>query len=216
MLLAVADGMGGHQSGQVASQMCIDTVTSEFLAGLDQAGNGTNWQQTLIRAMEAANQQISQTARENPEHAGMGTTLTAALLTASEVVVAQVGDSRAYLFHDGALTQLTRDQTIGNSLLTMHEDVRADGRIAEMLVQAVGAVDKLEVELTQSAVEPGDCLMICCDGLYKTVEASSIAAALRSDAPLIARAKELIGLANAAGGPDNITVVLAELLKNSN
>jgi protein phosphatase len=130
-------------------------------------------------------------------------------------VVAQIGDSRAYLFHQGELTQLTRDQTIGNSLLAMHQDIKTDSRFAEMLVQAVGVADELEVEVTEAAVEPGDCLLICCDGLYKAVDEAVIVEVLQSGGSLITRARELIARANAAGGPDNITVVLAEPRRSS-
>ncbi len=217
LLVAVADGMGGHQSGQVASQICIETVTAEFLHSLTEpaADAEMNWTHVLTGAVERANQQVLLVARDNPEHHGMGTTLTAALITADQVHVAQVGDSRAYLLRHGDLRQLTRDQTIGNSLLQMHQDLKADSRIAEMLVQAVGAVEKLDVELTSAGLEPGDCVLICCDGLYKVVDPTVIAEVLGSVEPLASRGRELIARANSAGGPDNITVVLAELRKKA-
>jgi len=213
LLLAVADGMGGHQSGQVASQVCIETVTAEFLRALKAAERepSIDWPQVLTGAVAAANVRILDMARENPEHHGMGTTLTAALLTGKQVAVAQVGDSRAYLFRHGMMIQLTRDQTVGNSLLALHQAMKTDRRFAEMLVQAVGVVDKLDVELTSRELELGDCLLICCDGLYKMVDAVSIAEVLQSNDSLAARAKELIVRANAAGGLDNVTVVLGEL-----
>ena len=217
LLLAVADGMGGHQSGQVASQICIETLTAEFLRclSLSETDQEVEWEQELTNAVETANQQVSTLARDNPEHQGMGTTLTAALITVTKVVVAHVGDSRAYLLRDGELRQLTRDQTVGNSLQQMHQDFKADSRFADMLVQAVGTAERLDVELTTTPLEGGDCLLICCDGLYKVVEASAIAEVVGSAGPLGDRVRELIVRANSAGGPDNITVVLAELRKKA-
>ena len=213
LLLAVADGMGGHQAGQVASQLCIEVLTTEFFRGLDrfETERDIDWMRILVDAAEAANQQVSQAARDNPENHGMGTTLTAALLTERDARIVQVGDSRAYLYHDGVLAQLTRDQTIGNSLLAAHQEMKTDARFSEMLVQAVGSVDKLEAEVITASLEPGDRLLICCDGLYKTVDQTSIARVLDSPGPLITKGRDLIARANAAGGPDNITVVLAEL-----
>jgi PPM family protein phosphatase len=123
----------------------------------------------------------------------------------------QVGDSRAYLYRQGVLTQLTRDQTIANSLQALHKEMKTDTKFAEMLVQAVGAVEKVDVEVSKASLEPGDCVLICCDGLYKSVDDGSIAEVLGSGGTLIGRGKELIARANSAGGPDNITVVLAEL-----
>ncbi len=215
LLLAVADGMGGHQSGQVASQICIETLTAEFLRNLSlsETDHPIDWEQELTKAVETANQQVSTVARDNPEHHGMGTTLTAALVTTAKVVVAHVGDSRAYLLRNGELQQLTRDQTIGNSLQQMHQDFKADSRFADMLVQAVGTAERLDVELTTTPLEGGDCLLICCDGLYKVVERAAIAEVVGSAEPLGDRVRELIARANSAGGPDNITVVLAELRK---
>lgn len=212
LLLAVADGMGGHQSGQVASQLCIEVLTSEFLRGLllSETEARLDWTKILIEAAQAANQQVSQAARENPEHYGMGTTLTAGLLTERDATILQVGDSRAYLYREGVLTQLTRDQTVANSLLAMHQEMKTDTRFNEMLVQAVGSVEQLKAEVSGATLQPGDRLLICCDGLYKAVDDASIAEVLNSGGPLIARGKELIARANAAGGPDNITVVLAE------
>jgi serine/threonine protein phosphatase PrpC len=213
LLVGVADGMGGHQSGQVASQLCIEALTAEFFRGLHLAevDPHIDWQKMLVEAVEVANQYVSQAARENPAHHGMGTTLTAGLLTERDATIVQVGDSRAYLYRQGVLTQLTRDQTIANSLQALHKEMKTDTRFGEMLVQAVGAVEKVDVQVSKAGLEPGDCVLICCDGLYKSVRHGDIAEVLGSASPLISRGKELIARANSAGGPDNITVVLAEL-----
>jgi serine/threonine protein phosphatase PrpC len=212
LLLAVADGMGGHQSGQVASQLCTETLTGEFLRALDrwESDPQIEWERVLTDAVEAANRDVLEAGQRSPDHYGMGTTLTAALMSEGHVLVAQVGDSRAYLLHQGSLVQLTRDQTIGNSMLAAHQGVKTDSRFAEMLVQAVGAVDKLDVAVTSAGLEPGDSLLICCDGLYKVVEHGAITEVLRSSRTPMEKARELIARANAAGGPDNITVVLSE------
>ena len=213
VLLAVADGMGGHRSGEIASQLCIDAMSREFdrMMDLSAANAQVDWEKALVDAVESAHQSVAQAARENPENYGMGTTLTAVLLSKQEVTVAQVGDSRAYLFRQGVLTQLTRDQTIANSLAELNREMPADKRIGEMLVQAIGAVERVDVEIRKAVIEPEDQLLVCSDGLYKMLEPADITAVLRSCGSLLSRANRLIACANAAGGADNITVLLAEV-----
>ena len=169
VLLAVADGMGGHRSGEIASQLCIDAMIHEFARSLDLLASDAevDWRKTLVDAVEWANHRVAQAAPDNPENYGMGTTLTAALLLEQGVTIAQVGDSRAYLFRHGVLTQLTRDQTIANSLAEVNREIVADQRIREMLVQAIGAVERVEVGVTRAVVEPADQLLVCSDGLSR-------------------------------------------------
>ena len=142
----------------------------------------------------------------------MGTTLTAALLHGARAELAQVGDSRAYLFRDGNLILLTQDQTIGNQLRSRGEDsTKVDAQIQEMLIQAVGAQAEIEVIMTAVDLEPQDFLLLCCDGLYKVVSPEEIVETLELEMGLQEKATHLVTRANEGGGPDNITVILTEI-----
>jgi serine/threonine protein phosphatase PrpC len=212
VLLAVADGMGGHRSGEVASQLCIKTLPKELLGALQTADSGpTQASAALVQAVETASHIISEQAAQNPAHEGMGTTLTAALLRDLHLDVAQVGDSRAYIVRREALIQLTTDQTVANYMLAMHQELPTDSRFGEMLVQAVGAQSDVNVVLTSDELENGDVLLLCSDGLYKAVSSSEILEIVQGLVSLKAKAEQLVARANENGGPDNVTVILAEV-----
>ena len=209
VLLAVADGMGGHQAGQVASALCVENLPKEFQSAFARRDSGENGAVEAFReAVEATNQLIFETASKNPEQEGMGTTLTAALLSGKEISIAQVGDSRAYLLNDHSLKQLTEDQTVGN-LLGDQLGGERDSRLLDLLVQALGAQATVDVALTGATLDPENLLLLCSDGLYKVLSDGEIAQTLRQTASLREKAETLIERANGKGGPDNITVVLA-------
>jgi len=212
LLLAVADGMGGHRSGEVASQLCIRTL-SRVLLSAEQTGDAATVQASarLVQAVEAASDVISEEAAQNPAHEGMGTTLTAALLTGMHVDVAQVGDSRAYVVRGETLKQLTTDQTVANYMLAMHQQLPSDSRIGEMLVQAVGAQSDVDVVLTGSELESSDIVLVCSDGLYKVVSSAEMLEIILGKGTLRTRAERLVARANEKGGPDNITLILAQV-----
>lgn len=215
LLLAVADGMGGHQSGEVASRLCVETLGDELVKLLPGEGNSAESLETSLRsAVEATHGLIFDASQKDPALEGMGCTLTGVLLSRRYAGIAQVGDSRAYLFRESKLVQLTEDQTVGN-LLRSTENTRFGDRVNDILTQAMGAQQNLNVVMSSSALQPGDSLLICCDGLYKIVSDPEIAAILAWEAPLRAKAERLISQANQNGGPDNITVVLAEIRPRS-
>jgi protein phosphatase len=215
LLLAVADGMGGHRSGEIASQLCLRTLSRVLLSAL-RTGDARSVQASaaLVQAVKTASQVISQEAAQNPVHEGMGTTLTAALLRGMHLDVAQVGDSRAYVVRGETLTQLTTDQTVANYMLAMHHELPRDSRIGEMLVQAVGAQLNVDVVLTGHELESADILLLCSDGLYKVVASAEMLEIILGRGSLKTRAERLAGRANENGGPDNVTVILAEVRVN--
>ena len=209
LLVAVADGMGGHSSGQVASQLCVETLPIEFAKRVpEKPTDDTDWDKLLVDSVHATNSVIYQTAKSNPQHKDMGTTLTAAFLHGRNARVAQVGDSRAYLFRGGNLTQLTQDQTVFNTLREEERQALRDTPFENMLLQAVGAMAKLEVVTTDITLRPADLLLICSDGLYKVVSPEELVEILKQESSLRARADALIARGNDNGGPDNITVIL--------
>ena len=214
-LFMVADGMGGEASGEVASQICTLTVPKrlyENLKSLDQVSEA-NFVLLLRESIEYANQIIHQNAQSDPIHRGMGTTATVAALFGPYLFVAQVGDSRAYLVRQDELTQLTRDQTFLNYLKEIGVEVPADPETdsrKSILTQAVGSSESVNVKVTYTKVRQGDRLLLCSDGLYNMVPASDILAAMKGTEALANKCQTLIDKANAKGGSDNITVVMAE------
>lgn len=217
VLLLVADGMGGQACGELASQMCSDLTPVRLLDGLRQRHMATREELggLLTKALESANQSILETSRDRPACKGMGTTATVALVSGTSVLVAQVGDSRAYLIRNGSITQLTRDQTFLNYLVEMGAvdagvEARDDPR-RSILVQALGTSEKLNVVLTGAEVQNGDRLLLASDGLYGPVKADEILGIAGGSADLEGRCRSLIAIANRHGGPDNITLILADI-----
>ncbi len=214
MLLVVADGMGGHFRGEVASRMCVENITKEVATQLQASTNGQpeDFTGNLKGAVESAHRAVYAYAQSCADNLTMGTTCSAMLMHGANAEMAQVGDSRCYLFRQGKLAILTQDQTIGNQLRSRGEDAQnVDPQIREMLIQAVGAQAEIEVVMSSTDLEPEDLILICCDGLYKVVSEADIVAILESEAGLQERAQALVNRANENGGPDNITVILTEI-----
>lgn len=212
LLLALADGMGGHQSGEVASRLCVENLGEELFKRLpDPPAPAADAARSLQEAVMATHQIVYQESQKHPALEGMGSTLTAALIRQKQVTLAQVGDSRAYLLREGSLNLLTEDQTVGNLLRT--QEISPPGaRINDVLTQAMGAQAELDVVMSAAEITPHDVLLLCCDGLYKVVAEDEILQILQRSTPLRTKAEDLIRRANENGGPDNITVVVAEIL----
>ncbi|HVU74659.1 MAG TPA: PP2C family serine/threonine-protein phosphatase, partial [Mycobacteriales bacterium] len=207
-LLAVADGMGGHAGGEVASR-----VTIAALAALDEDAPGTDLLTALRVAVDDASERIRGMVQGEPDLAGMGTTLTALLVSGQRIGLAHIGDSRGYLLRDGALTQITHDHTYVQDLidagrLTPEEAAQHPRR--SMLLRALDGRDDVEVDLRVREGRTGDRYLLCSDGLSGVVSADTIREQLMLPSPEDA-AQSLVDLALRAGGPDNITVVVADL-----
>lgn len=207
----VADGMGGHRAGQVASQLAAEAALRAIEA---LEGATVSLAERLRHAVACANREIFRAAESKAELAGMGTTCVAMLFGAERLALAHVGDSRAYLLREGKLHRLTRDHTLAQQLVDDHAltPEEAEGsRYSHVLVNAVGGgTDELMVELHRIRLEVEDQLMLCTDGLYDMVGDAEIAARLGKTAePVETVVGGLIKAANAAGGRDNVTVVLA-------
>jgi protein phosphatase len=214
-LFMVADGMGGEASGEVASQICALTVPKRLYESLKSLGQVSEAKFVFLlrESIEYANRIIHQKAQSNPIYRGMGTTATVAALFGHYLFVAQVGDSRAYLIRQNELTQLTRDQTLLNYLEEIGVKVPANpetDRCKSILTQAVGSRENVNAKVTYTEVRQGDSLLLCSDGLYNMVPAADILATVKGTESLANKCKSLIDKANANGGSDNITVVMAE------
>ncbi len=215
-LFAVADGMGGALAGEVASGLAVSILGSEMAqrsqlaraAGDDLEGWLTR---TLVAAVESANVAIRQEGDSNPQRRGMGTTLTCVWLVGDTAVVGQVGDSRAYLFRGGHLKQITKDQSlvgklIEDGIITEEEADKIAGK--NIILQALGSEEPLEVVAERHRLQPGDALLLCTDGLSGVVTHKEIEEELRRGGPALEVCQRLIALAEKRGGPDNITVLL--------
>jgi protein phosphatase len=206
-VFVVADGMGGAQAGEVAARIAVDA----FAHGLPDSGSP---EERLASRVQEANQQIWEQSRARREQAGMGTTLTAAYLDDSELAIAHVGDSRAYLFRDGSLRRLTQDHSLVDELVRrgkLTEEQAAEHPQRSIITRALGAEPTVEVDTWTYPVRPGDVLLLCSDGLTSMVPEERVEEILRGSMDLKVAAEQLIGEANAAGGRDNITVVLSRI-----
>ncbi len=209
-LLAIADGMGGQAAGEVASSEVISTLVT-----LDDDVPGSDLLTSLGTAVQRANDQLRLMVEEDPQLEGMGTTLTALLWTGQRLGLVHVGDSRAYLLRDGVLTQITQDHTWVQRLVD-------EGRITEeeatthpqrsLLMRALGSGDHVEPDLSIREVRPGDRYLICSDGLSGVVSHQTMEETLASYQGPQETVQDLIQLALRGGGPDNITVIVADVL----
>ncbi|MGX2995998.1 Stp1/IreP family PP2C-type Ser/Thr phosphatase [Streptomyces sp. JNUCC 64] len=209
-LLAIADGMGGQAAGEVASSEVISTLVT-----LDDDVPGSDILTSLGSAVQRANDQLRMMVEEDPQLEGMGTTLTALLWTGQRLGLVHVGDSRAYLLRDGVLTQITQDHTWVQRLVD-------EGRITEeeatthpqrsLLMRALGSGDHVEPDLSIREVRAGDRYLICSDGLSGVVSHQTMEETLASYQGPQETVQELIQLALRGGGPDNITVIVADVL----
>jgi protein phosphatase len=207
-LYVVADGMGGAQAGEFASKMAAETVWEAVSADPGQMDEAK-----LVSAFEQANHKVKSAAEADRSLEGMGTTLLAALDRGGEVLIASVGDSRAYRFHDGALEVITDDQTWVNEVgrrLGLDEASLKTHPMRHVLTMAVGVSDQLRVNTYTLQPPAGAQILLCSDGLHGVVTEDEIRAELSADGTGETRCKNLIALARKHGGPDNITVILLE------
>jgi len=202
-LFAVADGMGGHRGGEVASQLAVETLEKLFKQG---AGD-------LPDQVQEANRVVFERSVVDEKVAGMGTTLTAALVEGDRVRVAHVGDSRAYLLRDGNLRLLTEDHTLVHRMVTEGEISQEEAEThpqRSVLTRALGVETVVDVDDDTVQVRPGDRLLLCTDGLTSMVSVQAIEEVLRAVPDPQEAAQRLVRIANEGGGADNTTVVVLD------
>lgn len=204
---AVADGMGGAQAGEVASGIAVEIFERSMPA--DGAP-----EERLAAAAQSANERIHELSRADRERAGMGTTITAAHVGSDEVAIAHVGDSRAYRIREGVLEPLTRDHSLVQALIDqgrLSEEEAAHHPQRSIITRALGPEPSVEVETRTYRAQAGDVFLLCSDGLTSMVDDETIARVVAAAPSLSEGAGRLVDAANAAGGRDNITVVLFRL-----
>lgn len=216
VLAVVADGMGGHAAGEVASAMAVELLDYDFHLRPTVEG--------LQRAVEEANRRILSDARETPEHFGMGTTLIAVGLTEDgdgviSPTLFNVGDSRAYQLRDGALRQLSQDHSVAEEWVRMGRLTPEEAAVhprRHQLTRTLGVEESVDVDVVSVTASPGDRLLLCSDGLSNELSAETIAQLASAPIPLDEAVSSLVDAARSAGGRDNISAILVEFEEVTN
>ncbi len=208
-LFVVADGMGGHNAGEIASQKAVDTIGECFSNNVFPGEPKPDWPRRgdeLVRAIHDANDKVLELAQSRDDYSGMGTTVVAVRFSPNKqrAYIAHVGDSRCYRIRHDELHHLTEDHTLGRLM-------GATGKTARHLAQAVGVRPEVAVDLTVDEPQPGDHYLVCSDGLTKMVPDSRLLEIATIDENLDLRCQQLIDEANERGGRDNITVIMVRV-----
>ena len=213
-LAVLADGMGGHRAGEVASEITVSTVMADLARwrrAMPAATPTLAARQAVQRSVDHANAMVLEASRTRPECRGMGTTIVLLLFNGPQVLVGQAGDSRAYRWRGGQLERLTRDhslleQEIDAGKVTREHAVRRG--LQHVVTRAVGIEDSIDLETHVHDLQPADMMLLCSDGLTDMLTDAAIARVLAAGGPLQHLCSALIDVANAAGGVDNISVLL--------
>jgi protein phosphatase len=211
-LYAVADGMGGAASGEIASRIFIESAREVF-SGIERTSE-QDAAESIRRTFQKANDNIISQAAENPKHRGMGCTAEVIAFNGQQYIIGHVGDSRAYLFRQGGLTQITKDHSLvqdnlDQGIITPQE--AKNHSLRHVIVRAVGIDETLAVDIIRGTYFHGDVFLLCSDGLTDMVDDAGIEAALSLKLHITKRVEKLIESAKSAGGLDNITVILCEV-----
>lgn len=214
-LCILADGMGGHNAGEVASGMATAFIKSEMRNALHEKATADDAQLAIMHAINLANNAIFNMSRTNPQYHGMGTTLVVGAFLGNVLVLAHIGDSRCYRLRGSYFQQLTKDHSvlqeqIDAGLIT--PDVNAPRTSGPNLVtRALGVDGSVVTDIDRHPIAIEDLYLLCSDGLSDMVTDDAIAAILKCDEPMVLKARRLIDAANAGGGRDNISVILARV-----
>ncbi|MFT8320889.1 MAG: Stp1/IreP family PP2C-type Ser/Thr phosphatase [Bacillus sp. (in: firmicutes)] len=211
-LAIVADGMGGHRAGDVASRLTVEKLTDLWIENeaIMTADEAESWLQTNILQV---NQFVLQYALTHPECEGMGTTIIAVISTENFSTIAHVGDSRCYLYNEDGFKQMTEDHSLVNELVRMGQISKEDAEHhprKNVVLRALGTDENLVIDIITIMFEQGDVMLICSDGLSNKVTDDQLIEVLKQDNSLETKAATLIHTANENGGEDNITVVILE------
>lgn len=216
-LAIVADGMGGHRAGDVASQMTYMALSKQWenSSGILTADQSEKW---LEEQIIAVNSLLFDHARNNAECDGMGTTIVAVIATDHFATVANIGDSRCYLLNESGFKQVTEDHSLVNELVRFGQISKEDAEHhprKNVLLRALGTTEQVAMDIKTIIFEEGDIFLLCSDGLSNKVSEQEMMEILKSNSPLEQKAASLIGFANDYGGEDNITLAIVEFSPGS-
>jgi protein phosphatase len=210
-IAAVCDGMGGERAGNIASELACRSFIEELHIALKPGTTERALRNILNKAIGTANTRVYEKACKEDEYAGMGTTLVCGIVTPARAIIANVGDSRAYIIDGEAISRITRDHSIVEELVEQGvitpEEARYHPR-RNLITRALGTETEVRCDIYSLELRPGDRLLFCSDGLTNTVEASEIHSIVVNSDDISAACAALIAMANSRGGPDNITVIL--------
>lgn len=215
-LAILADGMGGHRAGDIASQMAVLNLGNAWEE--QDLTDDEKIAQWFIQAIQEENALIYQRGQEQPEYNGMGTTIVAAALSEERFTIAHVGDSRAYLIRDGKIIQLTEDHSLVNELVKsgeISEEMAVNHPRKNILTRSVGMPGTVEVDVSTYIWQLKDRLLLCSDGLTNMLSEEMIETIVNQEGTLSDKVTELINQANEAGGADNIIVLLIEFKEDA-
>ncbi len=224
-LYAVADGMGGHSSGEIASRIAVETISDFFRTS--EISEDSTWPYAyddnisfegnkLKTAVAVANEKIQEYAAQHPESRGMGTTVVAVLVLDSRLILCHVGDSRCYLLRDGRFSLVTSDHSWVNEQVKLGfltEEEAQKHPFRNVITKALGTKGEATAEINETEGKKGDMLLLCTDGLNSMVSDDEIAGIVSAEDGLEDKAKKLIEAANSKGGEDNITLVLLKIVE---
>ena len=205
-LFVVADGLGGHEAGEVASSIAVETLRDHAPRRPDA--------KALARAVKAANREVIRSAREGFGRQGMGTTMTAAIVEGTRIAIAHVGDSRAYLLHESTLTRVSEDHSMVADMIRRGQLTEAESRYhpnRSVITRALGSDPNMVADTYELDASPGDRLLLCTDGLTGMLEDGMICEVLEQYRSADAAARTLVDAANDAGGHDNISVIVVDI-----
>ncbi len=206
-LLVVCDGMGGHKAGEVASKKAVETVINY----VKENENNKDYKSTLIKAITLANEEVYKDSENNSEHRNMGTTIVACLVYDDNAIVANVGDSRLYLYRNEELEQITVDHSLLNDLLasgTITEEEAIDFSQKNVITRSLGIQDNVNVDIFEIKLIKDDLILMCTDGLTSQLEKEEIIEIIKEESNLFDIIKKLINEANDFEGIDNVTITL--------
>lgn len=213
MYAIVADGMGGHRAGEIASALAIEEICAHINRGFCVGMSVPELKELLVASVKQANRSIYEKSQSEKDCQGMGTTGTVCFVTGERVFVAHVGDSRAYLLRGERLHQVTTDHSLVNELL-MSGQITAEEAVhhphKNVITRALGTDSGVEIDLYEFKIQPGDLLLLCSDGLSNMLSDSDLACLMAEgrEKPMEELAKTLVSAANEKGGLDNVTAVL--------
>lgn len=209
-LYLVADGMGGHRSGEVASTMAMDIITKEFLLSKDNLDTDQNILKVIKGSIEKANTKIYLKSIENEECNGMGTTITLGYIFGGNIFIGHVGDSRAYLIREKEISQITEDHSYVNELLKLGSITIEEAHNhpkKNMITRAVGSSSTISMDLIVKDYKKDDILLLCSDGLFNMLDENEIYEVFNREEDIQKACEILVSMANDNGGLDNITLV---------
>lgn len=210
-LVVIADGIGGNQRGDLAAELTTKSFGRAFTTVSPMTPQmASKW---LVSQVQLINNKILEKSKEKQSYHGMGTTMVAAVLFDDQVVVANIGDSRGYIMHDGQLTQITVDHSLVNELVKKGDLTEQEAQNSpqnNIITRAIGIYAEAKADVNRFRLKRGDQLLLCTDGLSKMVPLQQISEVLTSRKSLKRKCGLLIKMANKAGGPDNITVSISQ------